>query len=171
MSCRLIYKRFYMITIQDNEYLVTVARKHWFTYAGLCIGHGTLFVFAVILLFFVQGSLAYGAILSFLWLVSTSFTWFFVIQYLDRWYIVNTHIVATDQIELFSRSESNILFSKIQDVKWNRNGILEEFFGYGTLSIQSAGVEQIFTMKDVAGVEEIAKKIFELKASATSTPV
>jgi hypothetical protein len=49
---------------------------------------------------------------------------------------------------------------------FEKNGFLETFFGYGKLRVENAGEEQETEMLYVTDVEEVAKKIMELRDGA-----
>ena len=152
-----------MIILEQGEEILIVAKKHWITYVSLFIVHGIVFFALLIGAFTFYASIALELVASGLWLVSTSFMWLFITQYLDTWYVTNERIVAVDQIELFDRTESSVLMSRAQDVQFRKEGILQEFFGYGTLTVQSAGEEREFIIVDVANVEAVAQVILDQK--------
>jgi len=153
-----------MIPLEEGEKLLMVAKKHWITYLLIFMVHVVLFVVFSIGVLFITTPIAREITISFLWLIATSYMWFFITQYLDRWYITNQRVIAIDQLELFDRTESNVLMSRVQDVQFKRSGILEELFGYGTLAVQSAGEEREFVIKEVANVESVAQVIIDQKA-------
>jgi hypothetical protein len=156
-----------MIILEENEELLSIARKHWITYLGLFISHGLTLVIVIGVLFFIHTAISVTVIASLIWLVATSFAWFFITQYLDAWYITDKRIVAINQIELFNRTEAIILMNKIQDTQFKKVGMLQDMFGYGQLIVQSAGTEQDFVIENIAHVEQIASQIIEKKTQAT----
>jgi hypothetical protein len=152
-----------MIILEQGEEILVVAKKHWITYVGLTITHIIVFFLVLVGAFIFYSEIAREVIASFLWLIASSFVWLFITQYLDTWCVTINRIVAVDQIELFDRSESSVLMSRVQDVQFKRTGILQEFLGYGTLTVQSAGEEREFVIHDVANVESVAQLIIDQK--------
>lgn len=59
--------------------------------------------------------------------------------YLDIWVITNTRIISISQIDLFNRTISNWGVERIQEVTVHSENIIQTFFNYGTLQIQTAG--------------------------------
>lgn len=163
MYANAAYPHVTMISLEPEEEILVTAKKHWITYVGVLLAHGFLFCVVLTVLFFLYSSLAQEVVVSLIWLIASSCVWLFITQYLDTWYVTNKRIVAIDQIELFDRSESNVLMSRVQDVQFKKSGILQEFLGYGTLTVQSAGEEREFIIHDVANVEEIAGSIIDQK--------
>lgn len=153
-----------MIILEQGETLLATARKHWITYVSLVISHALTFLIIAAVLFFVQTKVSVLIVASLLWITSTSFVWFFITQYLDIWYITDKRIIAINQIELFSRTEAIILMSKVQDTQFKKLGVVEELLGYGSLIVQSAGIDQEFVIESVSDVENLAQIIIEQKA-------
>ena len=56
--------------------------------------------------------------------------------------------------------------NRIQDVFFEKNGLLQTWLGYGELKVQSAGTEQEFVLNDVRNVEALAHKIMALRDKA-----
>jgi uncharacterized membrane protein YdbT with pleckstrin-like domain len=84
-------------------------------------------------------------------------------NYFDVWYVTNRHIIAISQKELLNREEAFVEFRRIQDVSFEKEGILQTWLGYGKLKIQSAGTEQEFFLDCVCDVEANAHSIMELR--------
>ena len=74
-----------------------------------------------------------------------------------------------DVKQIFEREEAFMELSRIQDVSFEKNGILQTFFGYGKLKVQSAGIEQEFIIANVAEVEAVSHRIMELRDGAQHT--
>jgi hypothetical protein len=102
----------------------------------------------------------------FVFIVLLSFVSFFYAwtrNFLNIWYITTRHVVAVNQKDILEREVSFMEYSRIQDVLFEKGGILQAWFGYGTLRIQSAGTDQEFVFKDVADVESVAHTLMELR--------
>lgn len=152
-----------MINLDDGEELLAVAKKHWFVYVGLFVRHGLLLIGLLFAFVFFSGVLSRDILIGCMWISTTSFFWFWTEKYFDKWFITNKRIVAIDQLELFDRKESTLLISRIQDVDHSKNGLVEDFLGFGRLQVQTAGEDREFIMNDVANIDEISKAIVEQK--------
>lgn len=63
----------------------------------------------------------------------------FTDYYLDHWVITNHRIMSIDQQGFFDRKVSSLHLNRIQDVMTDIEGLLGELFGFGTLSVETAG--------------------------------
>ena len=107
----------------------------------------------------------------FLLLFWASFFYGWTKNYFDVWYVTDRHIIAVDQKDMFERNEAFMELSRIQDVLFEKSGILQTFFGFGTLKVQSAGTEADFIIKDVSDVENAAHRIMSLRDKAKQEKV
>jgi hypothetical protein len=164
--------------LEDGEYMVEKVRKHWIVYVENFILHAFgCFIFLVAAHYvatsgpfqnlFPQGS-AYGAmtLVMFVLIFWTSFFFAWTKDYFDVWHVTNEHIIAINQKEIFEREESFMELERIQDVFFERSGILGTALNFGILRVQSAGTEQQFVMEYVADVETKAHKIMEFRDKA-----
>jgi uncharacterized membrane protein YdbT with pleckstrin-like domain len=93
----------------------------------------------------------------------TSFFYAWTKDYFDVWYITNAHIVAINQKSILDREISYMEYSRIQDVFFEKEGLLQTFFGYGRIKIQTAGSDQPFVIDAVRDVENLTRAIIELR--------
>lgn len=63
----------------------------------------------------------------------------FTDYYLDHWVITNHRIMSIDQQGFFDRRVASLHLNRIQDVMTDIEGLLGELFGFGTLSVETAG--------------------------------
>jgi uncharacterized membrane protein YdbT with pleckstrin-like domain len=91
------------------------------------------------------GGFLYSLWLLTLWLI---FIAIFSDYYLDKWVITNKRVIDIEQRGFFARETSSVRFDKIQDVTVNVAGLIPTILNFGSISVQSAGVEQEFTLKD-----------------------
>lgn len=89
-----------------------------------------------------------AAFLYSLWLLSLwlVFITIFSDYYLDKWVVTNKRIVGIEQRGFFSRETSSIRFDRIQDITATISGPISTLLNFGSLSVQSAGAEQEFTL-------------------------
>lgn len=71
----------------------------------------------------------------------------FVDLYLDVWIVTDRRVVSIEQRGMFSRTEAEHVFNKIQDITVEVSGILATFFNFGNLHVQTAGERERFTFR------------------------
>lgn len=89
-------------------------------------------------------------------------TWFFIRwidYYLDLAIVTDQRVVDIDQFGLFRRNVAELKHNVVQDVTTNKSGILQTFFDFGDVVIQTAGEQENFTFRTVPHPDDIARKI------------
>ena len=158
-----------MIKLDSDEKILKVVRKHWFvlfteSFFLLFFVLIPIFIFIAVMVIDIPYSIEFGgsgialavALLS-VWLL---FVWvtFFIIwtdYYLDILITTNKQIIDVEQRGLFSRELSTFRLDRIQDITAESNGIIQTFFNFGTIHIQTAGEGREFMMKGVPKPFEI----------------
>jgi len=74
----------------------------------------------------------------------------FTRYYLTVWVITNLRIVDIKQHGFFNREVSSFMLLRVQDVTTDVSGLLATLFGFGRLSVETAGKDEDFHM---AGIE------------------
>ncbi len=87
--------------------------------------------------------------------------------YFDLNVVTDRRVIDIEQNRLFSRSVSELLFEDIEDVDSKVNGILETFFDYGDVMIQTAGAKPNFIFEQVHHPNQIAAIILDLSDQQT----
>jgi hypothetical protein len=164
--------------LEDGEVMMEKVRKHWIVYVQDFFYHSFgCFLFMIlasfltskgILSFIDQDSSAYAGMILVMFVIIfwVSFFYAWTKNYFDVWHITDRHIIAVNQKQMFEREEAFMELMRIQDVRFEKNGVLATWFGYGTLRVQSAGEDQEFVIDDVHDVETIAHKIMEMRDKA-----
>ena len=80
--------------------------------------------------------------------------------------LTNKRIVDIDFFGLFHRTVSQTPLTNIQDVTYTKAGILQNFFDFGDLDIQTAGTAANFEFHSIPDPEGGQKQILELIAGA-----
>jgi hypothetical protein len=62
-------------------------------------------------------------------------------HFLDQWIITNERVVDIDQKDFWSREVSSVLLARVQDVSTDISGFFQTLFGFGTITVESAGAE------------------------------
>ncbi|MSU55875.1 MAG: PH domain-containing protein [Candidatus Taylorbacteria bacterium] len=154
-----------MLTLEDGEKILYIARKHWFLFFGQTI---FLFFFAVVPLalllipvsafneaFSALHVVNYGVpLFTFFWSLWLLLLWLMLAllwtnYYLDIWVLTNHRVVDIEQIGLFNRKVSFFRFDQIQDTTVKVSGLVETLIGFGTVEIHTASNES-FVFKGVA---------------------
>jgi uncharacterized membrane protein YdbT with pleckstrin-like domain len=164
--------------LENGEIMIEKIRKHWIIYVEDFLMHlfGCLIFSLSAFYLSWKGTLsfmdttekAYGSmmLLMFVLIFWTSYFFAWTKNYFDVWYVTDKHIVAIDQKQILAREEAYMELIRIQDVSFEKSGLLQTFFGYGALKVQSAGEEQEFIIHDVCDVENVAHRILELRDDA-----
>lgn len=154
---------------QENEDVIYRAKKHFLVYLEDIVIHsfGCLVLMTGAYFLSERGGLVEGYISLLLCMLIliffTSFFYAWTMNYFDAWHITTIHIVAVNQRGVLDREVSYMEYSRIQDVFFEKEGLLQTFFGYGRLKVQTAGMSQEFVVDNIANVELVAKKIIELR--------
>lgn len=155
-----------MIEIPQGDTIKATRRKHWLMlliplipllllaplplvlYAWLA--HATFSLGTTSITF--PGSISFLGFASSAWLLLLCMRagHLFTDYYLDIWTLTNNHLVGTDQRTLFHRHSAIVRIERIQDITVEVNGIIETFFEFGDLHVQSAGQSREFVMRGVA---------------------
>ncbi|MGE5541313.1 MAG: PH domain-containing protein [Bacillota bacterium] len=175
------------VQLQPGEMITRSVRKHWFVLLATLVPFALLAYLPTLFLPFLHfimsivphsGQVAtfsipanplirlfYGLWLLMLWSAAFSTV---TRYYLNQWIITNTRIIEIQQYGYFSREVSSVLLVRVQDVSSDVEGLFETIFGYGRLTVQSAGEEEHFIMdaiSDPQGLRDlIMKEIAELHA-------
>lgn len=158
---------------QSDEKILCWVHRHWlFLLPDILIGS----LLTIIPIGLIIGANALGADLStyptrpaiviigsvyYLGLV----TWFFIRWidfYLDLAIVTDQKVVDIDQFGLFRRNVAELKHDVVQDVTTNKAGILQTFFDFGDVVIQTAGEQENFTFRTIPHPDEVARKITEV---------
>jgi uncharacterized membrane protein YdbT with pleckstrin-like domain len=174
-----------MITLNPDEKLIKVVRKHWLVFV---LDHFYLVILAIAPLVFSGMFLAIisglpavsqlwdlkllGVFIYFLWLLGlwSALAISLTNYYLDVWYVTDERLVDVDQKGLFLRNEATVRFSQIQDMTIETSGILGTFFGFGTIMVQTAGESPEFQMKNVVNPEQLKEQMLLLVRNFEDRP-
>ncbi len=79
--------------------------------------------------------------------------------YLDALILSSERIVHIEQKSVFNREVSHVTLDRIQDVSIETKGVLSTLFGFGTISIETAGEQENFVINHVPDVEKLQSAI------------
>jgi len=86
---------------------------------------------------------------------------------LDVWIVTDRRIIDSTQRGFFNRTVSELHISRIQDISVQTVGIIQTFFKFGDLQIQTAGAEERFKFSQIPHPERVKDEIMGL-AEASS---
>lgn len=164
--------------LENGEVILEKVRKHWIVYIQDAVSHifgCSMFILAASFLssrgtfsFIDSDTSTYTGMILIMFVIIfwTSFFYAWTKNYFDVWYITDKHIIAVNQKQMFEREEAFMELTRIQDVLFDKNGLLSTWLGYGKLRIQSAGEEQEFVIENVHDVEAVAHRIMGLRDMA-----
>ncbi|HEY4480086.1 MAG TPA: PH domain-containing protein [Candidatus Paceibacterota bacterium] len=171
-----------MIKLEDGEKIIMVARRHWFVILPKILG----FVFGAFIPLLLYVFLFYGSQFQYyfelgvggierllpervllwysLWLLLLWIIFFieWTDYYLDLWVVTDRRILDVEQKGFFHREVTSFGFRQIQDITVETRGLLETFFKFGTLHIQTAGHDRDIIIKDAANPEAVRSLILDL---------
>jgi len=65
----------------------------------------------------------------------------FTDYFLDRWVVTNERIIDVNQKSFWSRQVASLFLHRVQNVETDVSGFFHTIFGFGTVSVESAGAE------------------------------
>ena len=80
---------------------------------------------------------------------------------LDTWIVTNERIVDILQIRLFTRKVSELHLESIQDISVNTTGMIESYFDFGNIEIQTGATANRFLFEQVPHPLQIKDSIMD----------
>jgi len=168
------------IADDPDEKLVSVVRKHWIGLLGI---YATAIILLVVLLgvgaalpsLTKAGGIqmpasAFGLVVLFLIVIAALVVLTTIIAAWvynqSRILITNENVIQIKQSSLFSRKVSHLNMINVEDVSVVKNGILQTFLDYGTLSIQTAGEMDNFNFINTPRPNEYRRYIIQAHEAA-----
>jgi hypothetical protein len=65
----------------------------------------------------------------------------FTNYFLDEWIVTNERVIDVNQKSFWSREVSSLFLDRVQDVDVDITGFFQTLFGFGTVTVESAGAE------------------------------
>ena len=171
------------IKFLPQEKVVLKLRKHWIILFRDTIGTILLTFVPFILLVLIQifspslldfnGYLAFVGFATSLWLLliwmALAVIW--TDYYLDIWIVTDKRIISVDQISLFNRKVTTLSHERIQEIIVKEENIVQAFFKYGKLDIETASpTDGDATMEGIPQPEKVRAAILDQQAAKTTLP-
>lgn len=142
---------------RDDETILVFTRRHWLILASPVVGGAVASVLplaAVILGAKILVTYNLSGVFTLFWTLYIMTIWFFVfyritMHALDTWIVTNERIVDILQIRLFTRKVSELHLESIQDISVNTTGVIESYFDFGNIEIQTGATAQRFSFEKV----------------------
>src|SRR5579871_1470264 len=160
--------------LEPGEHVVTVVHRHPIgivaIYIETLVGIFALFFLARILAPDFFSNLSGQAYRLFLAAVLLAVVLFSLILFVATYIYRQSRLIVSDksliqviQSGLFVRKVSRLSMSNVQDVTAEHNGFLPTIFGYGTLTVETAGEEDNFVFKWCPMPDNYAERILDAR--------
>lgn len=149
-----------MITLEPEEQIVKVMRRHWWVMVGpsflvffLLLVPSVIAVFMPLIAPQLQGIGNWQPIAQFafslylLFLLEFAFA-IWTNYYLDVWIITTERIIDIEQKGLFRRVISEFPINRVQNVSIEVRGVIETLLKFGDLTVETAGGHASFVIKE-----------------------
>lgn len=161
-----------ILDLDKNERVIKRTKRHVIGLIGIYVASALASLLFVALLFVavsnqesIAGDLSeihMGLAFGLLLIIVAIFTYIGSYVYkMNELIVTNENIIQVLQFSLFSRQISQLNLAKIQDVSVDQNGIFSNFFGYGTIEIETAGEASNFKFIYTPNPNIVAKTIIE----------
>ncbi len=166
-------------TQEDDEDVLLLARQHLITAVGWMFGAFVLFLAPVFLSPFLLGAGFFPNTIPSGYYLLAPLIWYlltlgFVLVNLLHWYfnvyiITNERVIDIDWMNLLYKQFSSTQLDKIQDVTYKQGGILDSFFDFGDVIIQTAGSEPNFEFLAVPKPDQFVREINQIVETYSQT--
>ena len=133
--------------LEDDEEVIVIVHRHWI-FGFRYLFYPTLSFLAawVLLYFFPFSKIFYAAAIwacvSLIWWLRNFFDY-----YLDAWIITDQGIIDIEWHGWFHRQSSRVLYSDIQGVSYEIQGVMSTLFRYGLISIEKVSSGSVIEME------------------------
>ena len=147
--------------LEDDEEVIAVVHKHWLVGIKFMFWPVLIFVFLIALLtvvpklymFYIVSLLS---IVTLVWALRNFFDY-----YLDAWIITDVGIIDVEWHGWFHRQSSRVLYSDLQGVSYEINGIGETFLRFGTISVEKISTGNEISMAHVPRPRKVEAVILQ----------
>jgi uncharacterized membrane protein YdbT with pleckstrin-like domain len=155
---------------KDGEKLIVFTRQHWYVTIGTVIVSFFAAFLPIVLIIlsasFIVDHPGSSMVFMFFWMIYIMCIWFvlmykIVFHILNIWIVTDSRILDIWQIGFFNRQVSELHLESIQDISVNTAGIVQSYFNFGNIDIQTAGISQHFTFEEVPNPLDIKDKIMD----------
>ncbi|MFH1758951.1 MAG: PH domain-containing protein [Patescibacteria group bacterium] len=160
--------------LREQEEVITIRRRHWFTLFSSFLRLGFLAFFFVAALLFIYDanySLVFAHMnTTLIWLLAIIFAeailvislTVFADYYLDLWVVTNQRSIRIELRGLFSRNTISINHDRVQEISVEVVGVIPTILGYGKVHVQTAGAEADFVFENIPFPYEMKDIIYKM---------
>lgn len=161
---------------RENETVEIFLYSHWIVIAlktvfyalvGL-IPLGPLLIFSQIIIDKKLLGVALVFLVAYYLVLWSAYFYEIMIYLLDTWIVTNERVVDIVQKRFFYRTTAELDLTRVQDIAVRTNGLIQTFFDFGDVEIQSAGATNKFLFKQVPHPNVIKDQIMKLAAEANN---
>jgi hypothetical protein len=147
--------------LEEDEEILRVVHKHWL----LGVRHLFLPVLVLVALIAVLGAafskpvlivISSLSVVTLLWLLRNFYDY-----YLDAWIITNTGIIDIEWHGWFHRQSSRVLFSDLQGVSYEIQGVWGTLLRFGTISVEKISTGSEISMPYVSNPRSVERLILQ----------
>lgn len=154
----------HFLTQEDGESILRIIHKHPLTLVrDMYVSIIVFFVSLVVMLGYFQYGIWYIFVASFIFFIASVVFGFYSFFVWDRdvYILTDRRIIDVEQKSLFSKSQKEAKYEKVQDTHIEISGIFGAIFRYGNLSIQTAS-ETSLTFYDIPDPVSVQKLVTDL---------
>jgi hypothetical protein len=154
----------------EGEKLLVFTRRHWYVLFGMLFGTFLAslapIVLIVLLAPFIVSYENGSLIFLFGWMLYLMMLWYtlaykITMHSLDTWIVTDERILDIVQIGFFNRKVSELYLDTIQDISVNTKGVVQSYFNFGNIEIQTAAAANRFLFDKVPNPIEIKDIIMD----------
>lgn len=148
-------KRLFSGHLEDDEILHLVLHKHWILGLKYLFWPSVSFVACWVLLYQAPYKTVFYIIS--LWSVVSLVWWLrnFFDYYLDAWIVTDMGIIDVEWHGWFHRQSSRILYSDIQGVSYEIQGVLNTLLRYGTIGVEKISTGSVISLDNVPNPRKV----------------
>lgn len=161
------------INLEKDEYIIFEVRKHWFNiFNSILIS----FIAALVPIFLysifsalpldlkIISDKNITVLFLFLYTIWILMVWIYAFiswtnYYLDVWILTNKNLIDVEQKDIFHREIATMRLSKIQDIKSEVKGLIQTFFNFGSLTVQTSGLDKEFVIHGIENPNHVREQI------------
>ncbi len=156
--------RLFLRHIDDDEEIVRIVHKHWLLGVRSLIWPVATFLASCMFVVIAGRSVllyasALAGVASLVWMLRNFYDY-----YLDAWIITSKGIIDVEWFGWFHRQSSRVLYSDIQGVSYEIQGVLGTVLRYGTISVEKISTGSTISLAFVLhprAVESLILKCME----------
>ena len=147
--------------LDEDEEVSRIVHKHWILGIKVLFWPILAFALGVAALFAVQHVLLYYAasawcLATLVWTLRSFFDY-----YLDAWVITNHGIIDVAWHGWFHRESTRVLFSDVQGVSYEIQGVVGTILRIGTISIEKISTGSLISLDDVGNPRSVESVILK----------